>query len=287
MGRDAGVGGGLTAMANLDWIFWMPVMVGALVAGASMGMMGTVVVGMRAPFLGVCVSHAALAGAVFASLAGAGQVGMLAAALGGSTITALALGLADPDRLKMDTNVMLGLLFTTSMGLAFLGIGLHQRLGISDHDVRALLWGSLLLCDWPTVGLTAAVLAVAAAFMAGCHKELRAMMFSRRLATASGVAVTGVWVGFLLLISATVTVSFQAVGGLMIYSLMANPAAAAFQLVRGYGRTLALATALGAVSGLGGFLISAATDLPTGAVIVLLSAALVAVAAMIRRLRAA
>ena len=272
-------------LGAFDWVLWAPVMAGGLLAGALLGMVGTYVVGMRIPFLGVCVSHAALTGAVFASLAGVGEGGMLAAAMLASLVAAMGLGLADPHRLKMDTNVTLGLLFSLTMGLAFLGIGLHQRLGVSDHRVRALLWGSLLFCDWSSVALMAALAVAALAFVALCYKELRAVMFSRRLAAASGVPAAGVWLVFLALISAAVTVSFQTVGGLMIYALIANPAAAAFQLVRGFGRSLAVATVLGGVSGLGGFLISAATDLPTGAVIVLFSSTLVAAAALIRRAR--
>ena len=81
------------------------------------------------------------------------------------------------------------------------------------------------------------------------------------------------------------TVNFQTVGGLMIYSLVTNPAAAAFQLVKGCGRAVVLAMVLGAVSGLGGFLIAAATNLPSGAVIVLFSSALVAVAGIIAHIR--
>lgn len=71
----------------------------------------------------------------------------------------------------------------------------------------------------------------------------------------------------------------------MIYSLLTNPAAAAFLLVRGYGRALALAAVFGVVSGLGGFLICRATDLPAGAMIVILSSVLVGLAAAVARWR--
>jgi manganese/iron transport system permease protein len=96
--------------------------------------------------------------------------------------------------------------------------------------------------------------------------------------------VTLVWTLFLLLASLVLTVNFQTVGGLMIYSLLANPAVAATRLVRGYGKVLWVAAGLGAVSGLGGFLISAVTDLPTGAMIVILSSLLVGVSAAWNRL---
>jgi manganese/iron transport system permease protein len=78
-------------------------------------------------------------------------------------------------------------------------------------------------------------------------------------------------------------VNFQTVGGLMIYSLISNPAAAAFQVARGCRRVLLLSVVFGTASGLGGFLIAAATDLPSGAVIVLVSSALVGAAAIFGR----
>lgn len=109
-------------------------------------------------------------------------------------------------------------------------------------------------------------------------------MFSRADAEAAGICATAVWTGFLVLTAVTLTVNFQTVGGLMIYSLISNPAAAAFQVARGCRRVLLLSAMFGAVSGLGGFLIAAATDLPSGAVIVLVSSALVGVAAIFGRL---
>ena len=125
--------------------------------------------------------------------------------------------------------------------------------------------------------------AVELAFVLLFYKEMRAIMFSRLHAAAAGVHVTFVWTIFLILTSAVLTVNFQTIGGLMIYSLLANPAAAAFLLVKGHGRSLAVSMLLGAVSGLGGFLIAAASDLPTGAMIVIFSSALVAVAAVLSR----
>lgn len=68
-----------------DLVFWLPVMAGGTLVGASSGLLGTFIVGMRIPFLGVCVAHAALAGAVFGSLCGLEGQALLLPALGGST----------------------------------------------------------------------------------------------------------------------------------------------------------------------------------------------------------
>ncbi|HNW08927.1 MAG TPA: metal ABC transporter permease [Verrucomicrobiota bacterium] len=273
------------AVRMFDFVFWLPVMAGGALAGASSGLLGTFIVGMRIPFLGVCVAHAALAGAVFGSLGGLAGQALLLPALGASVLTALALGLLDPQRVRLDDNAVLSFLFSATMGLAFLGIGLHGILGRSDNDVRSMLWGSLNFCRWRDVGLMLASSGAVLAYIVVFFKELRAIMFSRADAEAAGIRVKVVWSGFLVLVAAVLTVNFQTVGGLMIYSLISNPAAAAFQLVKSCRRTLAVSAVLGAASGLGGFLISAATDLPSGAVIVLVSSVLLALAAIVRRCR--
>jgi manganese/iron transport system permease protein len=270
----------------IDLVFWAPVMTGGAVAGASSGVLGTFIVGMRIPFLGVCVAHAALAGAVFGGLCGLTGQHLLWPALAGAVVTALALGLLDPRRFHLDDNTVLSFLFSATMGLAFLGIGLYGILGKSDNDVRSLLWGSLNFCRWTDVRLMLLTSTALGGFVALFFKELRAILFSRADAEAAGIRATAVWTGFLVLTAATLTVNFQTVGGLMIYSLISNPAAAAFQVGRGFRQVLCLSALLGATSGLGGFLIAAATDLPSGAVIVLVSSALVGTAALARRWRA-
>lgn len=253
-------------------------MLAGLLAGGSSGLLSVYIVGMRIPFLGVCVAHAALAGAVFGALLGLSGPMLLAPALAAAVVTALLLGLANPQRLRMDTNVVMGLLFSLTMGLTFIGFGLFAILGKSDNDVRSLLWGSLNFCRWRDVVIMLGASVALSIFVLVFQKEMRAILFSRQDATAAGIHTTLVWTGFLVLTAVVMTVNFQTVGGLMIYSLISNPAVAAFQLVRGSGKTLAVASVLGGVSGLGGFLISAFTDLPSGAVIVLLSSLLTALA---------
>ncbi len=262
----------------MNWSYWMPVMLGGLVTGGSTGLLGVYIVGMRIPFLGISVAHSALAGAVLGALLGLTGPMLLLPALGGAVLSALLLGILDPEKMSADTNVILGVLFSLTMGLAFLGIGLFSVLGKSDNDVRNLLWGSLLFCRWNDLFLMLVAAGTAIAFVLLFYKEMRSLMFSRLIARSAGIPVTLVWTIFLILTSVVLTVNFQTVGGLMIYSLMTNPAVAAFQLVKGYGRIILLSILLGGASGLGGFLLAALTDLPTGAMIVILSSVFVVLA---------
>ena len=271
----------------IDLALWGPVICAGVLAGASTGAQGAYIVGMRIPFLGVCVSHAALAGAVLGSLCGLTGPMLILPALAGATLAALLLGVLNPETVRVDSNVILGLLFSLTMGLAFLGLGLFDIYGRSKNDVLDLLWGSVLMCRWRDCAIMLASTVAQAAFIGLFYKEMRAILFSRSRAAAAGVRVTLVWTLFLILTSLVITVNFQTVGGLMIYSLLTNPAAAAFLLVKGHGRVLALSAVFGATSGLGGFLICRATDLPAGAMIVILSSLIVALAAMVARLRRA
>ncbi len=264
-----------------DWALWGPVICAGALAGASTGMLGTFIVGMRIPFLGVCVAHAALAGAVFGELFGLGGSWMMVPALGGATVTALLLGLLTPETIRVDSNVLLGMLFSLTMGLAFLGLGLFDLYGKTKVEVLDLLWGSVLACRWSDCALMGAILLAQIVFVLLFFKELRAILFSRTLATAAGIRTTFIWTMLLILISTAITVHFRTVGGLMIYSLITNPAAAAFLLVKGFGRILTVSTLLGVASGVGGFLVCKVTDLPAGAMIVIVSSLLVGAAAVV------
>lgn len=268
----------------MDLGFWAPVMVGGTLTGATCGALGTYIVGMRIPFLAVCVSHAALAGAVFGVLGGLGGSALVWPALLAASAAALALGMLEARATHIDINVLIGMLFSLSMGVAFLGIGLVGLYGKSQNEVLSLLWGSVLFVQWRDVWVSGGVGLVLAAFVALFRKELSAILFSRLHAAAAGIPVALIWTGFLILTSAALTVNFQTVGGLMIYSLITNPALAAFQLARGHTRVLLLSATFGAVSGLGGFLLSYRLDLPTGATIVILSSVLVAAAYVISRI---
>jgi manganese/iron transport system permease protein len=269
----------------LDPWFWMPVICSGVLIGGTTGMLGTFIVGMRIPFLGVCISHAALAGAVFGSLAGWTGPMLMLPALAGAVAAAMLLGILDIRSTRLDSNVLLGMLFSLTMGLSFLGLGLFSAYGISDNEVRGLLWGNLNFCRWSDFyGFTVAGIVEAAVVLA-FFKELRAILFSREHAAAAGVRTTLVWTILLTLISVVLTVNFQSVGGLMIYGLLTNPAIAAFRLVRGFGASLACSTALGALSGLAGFLAAAWLDLPTGAMIVIVSSLLIGLAVGIEACR--
>ncbi len=259
----------------MDAAFWMPIILASLLAGGTSGALGTYIVGMRMSFLGVCVAHAALAGAVFGALAGLDQELLMAPALAGAVATALALGLLRPRRSQGDTNNIMGLLFSLSMGLALLGMGMLNATGHSDHDLRALLWGNLAFCRWRDVCFMLAGGGLLVGFLALFSKETIAILFSCEDALASGIHVNLVWTGFLILTAIIMTVNFQSIGGLMIYSLVANPAIGAFHVARNARAALWWSVLLGITSSAGGLGLATMLNWPAGATVVLTSSLVV------------
>lgn len=235
-----------------------------LLGGAGCGLAGFILVSMNLPFMGICLAHAALAGAVLSYFIGTPVLGTaLVASLG----TAVLIGpLAD--RTHTHANTVMSILFSLTLGLAFLGIGLlqHQR-----TDVLSLMWGNLLLVRWVDLwplGL-AALLPLLLLSLLG--KETKAVLFDRDIARASGIHATAIYYAMIAFCGFTVTVNLNVVGGLMLYSLLTNPAVAALQLAKGYKSVVALSMALGAFAALGGLVVSLILDWPAGASIVLVS----------------
>ena len=111
-------------------------------------------------------------------------------------------------------------------------------------------------------------------------KEVQAVVCHRQVALAVGIPATLVFYGMLFATGATVAVSLRTIGGLLIYSLILNPAAAAYQLTYSFKQLLALAALFGILSCWIGLAASYWWDVPAGASIVIVSSVLFGVATL-------
>jgi manganese/iron transport system permease protein len=246
--------------------FFRNALAASVLCGIGCSVIGVFIVTMRIPFIGVAMSHAAMAGSVLALLAGLNPVwcGFALAVATSFAIGPLA------DRSRMDPNLSLGIIFSFMMGVAFLGIGLAPE---PKSNVMGVIWGNILLLStadlWRMALVTAASLTVIALF----YKEFKAVMFSRLVAAAVGIRERLVYYTLLVLCGATVTVNLDTVGGLMLFSMIVNPAAAAYQFTYRLGRLFVLSALLGVLSASTGIGISSLFNLPSGACVVLSSSA--------------
>ncbi len=251
-------------MELLGFTFFQRALLACLLAGIACGTVGVWIVIMKISFIGVAVSHAAFAGALFALLMGWPVVlvsfffSLLACAVLGP--------ISDRGRLHPETSI--GILFSSTLGLAFLFMGMLPE---GRSQGLNLLWGSVLTVsrgDIVLLALTAALVVLCAILF---YKELQSVIFSRELARASGIAAALFFYLLLFLTGATVSTTLKSVGGLLVFAFIVNPAASAYQITFSLKKMYLLSVSFAVLSGWLGLLAASLFRVPAGACIVLVS----------------
>ena len=260
-------------LSIFEYQFMQNAIITAFLGGITCATIGVFVVLMHMPFIGVCMAHAAFAGALlglwlgFNPLIGAFAVSLLVAAIIGP--------LADRGELNPETSV--GVIFSLMLGLAFLFMGLMPG---TKSGALELLWGSILTNTRSDVMFVGVVAVVVVGLVVIFYKEIQATLFNRDMALAVGIPATLTLYGILFLTGATITVSLRSIGGLLIFSLILNPAAAAYQLTYSLKRMFLLAAGFGVLSGWMGLLMSYLFNVPSGATIVVTSSVIFMITAI-------
>jgi len=253
--------------------FMQNAILSAFLGGVACATIGVFVVLMHMPFIGVAMSHAAFAGALlglwlgFNPLIGAFAFSLVAAAIIGP--------LADRGQLSPETS--LGVIFSLMLGIAFLFMGLMPG---TKSGALELLWGSVLTNTRGDIIFLAAVTVVVVGLVFVFYKEIQATIFHRGMALAVGLPATLILYGILFLTGATITATLRSIGGMLIFSLILNPAAAAYQLTYSMKRMFLLASVFGVLSGWTGLFFSYIFDIPSGATIVITSSVIFILAAL-------
>jgi manganese/iron transport system permease protein len=251
-------------LSILQYQFMQNAVLAGLLGGITCAVIGVFVVTMHLSFIGVCIAHAAFAGALlglwlgFDPLIGALLFSLSAAALIGP--------MADRGELNPDTSI--GIVFSLMLGLAFLFMGLMPG---ARSEALSLFWGSILTVTKQNLIFLAVTTVVIVGLVVAFYKEIQAVLCHRDVALAVGIPATIVFYGLLFSAGVTITASLQSIGGLLIYSLILNPAAAAYQLTYSLKRMLLIAAAFGVISCWAGLAISYTLDTPSGASIVITS----------------
>jgi manganese/iron transport system permease protein len=248
----------------LQYGFMQKALLAGLFGGSSCAVVGVLVVTMRISSIGICMAHAAFAGALFGMLL---NINCLAMAFGFSLATAIVIGpLADRGGFAPETSI--GIIFSIMLGLAFLFIGLMSG---ARTEALSLFWGSILTVTNLDVLFLTIVTALLIICLSLFFQEIRAVLCHRLTALAVGIPATMVYYMILFFVGTTVTASLRSIGGLLIYSLIINPAAAAYQLTYSLKRLFCLAALFGVASCWGGLYASYVFDIPSGATIVIFS----------------
>ncbi len=188
----------------------------------------------------------------------------------GALVGAIILGIITRNH-NFDPNAALGTIFSLMLGLAFLGIGLSPG---PKTAALSFMWGNLLFVTADQLWLMLLVFVLLILFIIVFNKSLKLLLFSRQLAVVRIPADT-LFLLLLLVEASVITINLQVVGGLLLYSLICNPAIAALKIARSYKSALVVGGIIGVISAVGGFVFSYMLNWPVGACIVLFSSVIV------------
>ena len=244
--------------------FMQNAIIATLLGGIACGTIGVFVVLLHMPFIGVAMSHAAFAGALLGLWLGFNPlIGAFVFCLGASAVIG-----PMADRGQLSPEMSLGVVFSLMLGLAFLFIGIIPN---TRSEALDLLWGSILTISRGDLILLGIVAFLVVALVIVFAKEIQATIFSRNVALAVGIPATLVLYSIIFLTGATITVTLRSIGGLLIFSLILNPAAAAYQLTYSMKRMFLISVGFGVLSCWFGLLFSYLFNLPSGATIIITS----------------
>jgi manganese/iron transport system permease protein len=245
--------------------------IACLLCGASCALLSVFVVLMKMPLIGVSMSHAAFAGAVLGLLLDFDPL------FSGLILCLVVAGVLGPlsDRTDLAPENLLGILFSFLMGLAFLGMGVLTR---TKAGALNLMWGSLLSLSRSDIVVLSLITSALVLFILLFFKEIRTVMFNRRLAAASGVPERMIYYTLLFLTGAVVSSNLATVGGLLIFALLVQPGATALQLTYNLKHFFLISMASGIAACISGLGVSYFFDLPSGAAVVLMATTIFAAA---------
>jgi manganese/iron transport system permease protein len=251
----------------VQYHFIQRALIASVLGGTICGIVGVWVVMMRIPFVGVAMSHAAFAGAIFGLLL---NVDPLLSALIFCFISTALIG-PIADRGDIDPNISIGIIFSIVLGIAFLGMGLIQG---SKAEALNFIWGNILIISSKDLFNLAVIAVVVIVFFFFMYKEIQAILFNREMARAIGIPETVLFYCLLFLCGGTVTVNLNIIGGLLIFSLIVNPPSSAYQLTYSLKKMYILSVCFAIGSCLLGLFFSYIFNVPSGAVIIIVSSAI-------------
>lgn len=221
------------------------------------GILGCWIVFYELSYSAESLSHALFPGLVVAALSGAS---LILGAAAGLIVAAVAIALAGrAPAVGSDSAVAI-----VVSGL----FGLGALLALSAESpprLSALLFGDILGVSNLDLGLAAGLAIVTVVILAVLHRQLLLVGFDRTSARALGGRPLLVDVILLVLLALAVLVGVQALGSLLVVTVLVGPAATARLVARRMGPMMALATLFAILAGAGGLYFSYYADTAGGA----------------------
>tara|TARA_B100001750_G_C15483834_1_gene587134 strand:- start:750 stop:1577 length:828 start_codon:yes stop_codon:yes gene_type:complete len=236
-------------------------MVRSLIVAVSVGVMlpllGSYVINRNLGFMGDAIAHASLPALVLGLLIG---VSIFVAAIPAAIVIALMIGYLI-NRSKIGEDTAVGIIFSTLFALGFILLSIFKQISLSVED---LLLGQILgVSDFDV--LTTLVLSVIVLVTSlTLYRQFLFISFDPIGAKVAGLSVKLFDNIFLAVLSLAIIGSVQAVGIILVLSMLITPAAAAKLIMKGFPSSMTVGSVFGVLASVSGLYLSYYLDFPSG-----------------------
>ena len=245
----------------LSFEFMRLALLAAILLGILCAVVGTYLIVQGMGLLGDVIAHAVLPGLAIAFFFGVDI--FIGAFISGTLSTFVITWIQSQSRGKVDVAMAL-----VCSGFLALGITLITVLK-SKLDLHQFLFGDILGVTTTDVMRTGAIAILILLLVKLFYKELLFYTFDPLGAQAMGLPVTVIQFGLTAAITLTIIASMQAVGVVLVVSLLIAPGITAYLLVKELHQMMICGAIIGIISSVAGMYISYYLNVPSGAAIVL------------------
>lgn len=240
-------------------------------------LMGLFLVLRRHSMIGDTLSHSSLAGVALGLVIG---INPIISAFAFTTLCAIIIELLR-SYFKKYAELVMSLVLTFSLGLAIVLIST----GKATAKVNSFLFGSILTVTRSDILLISIVGLLCILTIFFLYNKLIYITFDEEGATISGINVKTINYIFIVLVSATISMSIQVMGILVISSIMVVPVATAMQLKKNFKNTLFLSILFGLIDVMIGLILSYYLNSAPGGTIALTSVFTLLITIVLRKLK--
>ena len=219
----------------------------------------------RLALLGDAISHSLLPGLAIAFLLGINL--FVGAFIAGVISTVLIAWIHRRSPVKEDA--AMGIVFSAFFALGIILITVVQK--DNKIDLNHFLFGNILGVTGGEVRDTAIIAGLVLLSVVLLYKELLFYSFDPLGAQASGLPVSLLNAGLMVLIALTVVASMKVVGVILVLALLITPGATAYLLVPRLHQVMFLGAGIGVFASISGMYLSYYFNLPSGPAIVLVT----------------
>jgi manganese/iron transport system permease protein len=245
-----------------------------ILVGILCPIVGSYLIVQRMALLGDVIAHCVFPGLAISFFLGIDiLIGAFISGILGSFLISL---IRSQSRVKVDS--AMALTFSTFFAL---GITLITVLK-SKLDLDSFLFGDILGVTIHDIYRTTIIAVIILIAIRLFYKELLFYTFDRMGAQAIGLPIDTIHFCFMAAITLTIIASMQAVGVILVISLLIGPALTAYLLVKELHQMMILGAIIGSFASTAGVYISYYNNLPSGAAIVLVSSSLFLLVLLLR-----